>query len=101
MLSCVETDASRDSGAGETVTREPASAAETFRRDGVQRGETLGSTNLLADALGSAPAALAHAPTRSSATTAAGSATVATAASSAGVAPVRAPRGGARRALTP
>ena len=42
-LSCVETDASRESGAGETVTRPPASAAETFSRAGVQLGETLGS----------------------------------------------------------
>jgi hypothetical protein len=43
MLSCVETDASRESGVGETVTRPPASAAETFSRAGVQLGETLGS----------------------------------------------------------
>ena len=56
MLICVETEASRDCGAGETVTREPASAAEMFSRGGTQRGETLGSLNLLAVAVASAPA---------------------------------------------
>jgi hypothetical protein len=55
MLICVETEASRESGAGETVTREPASAAETFKRGGTQLGEMRGSVNLLARAL-SAPA---------------------------------------------
>jgi hypothetical protein len=43
MLSCVETDASREPGIGDTVTREPASAADSFSREGVQGGETLGS----------------------------------------------------------
>ncbi len=43
MLICVEADASRESGSGETVTREPASAAETFSREGTQLGESRGS----------------------------------------------------------
>ncbi len=38
MLICVDTDASRDCGAGDTVTREPASAAETSSRGGTQLG---------------------------------------------------------------
>jgi hypothetical protein len=68
MLICVETDASRESGAGETVTSPPASAAETFSRGGAQLGESAGSWNPLADARRSAPAppaqplASAHAP---------------------------------------
>jgi hypothetical protein len=101
MLSCVETDASREPGSGETVTREPASAAETFIRGGVQRGETLGSTNRLADALGAAAAMLARAPARSSAATAASTAGLAAATSSADAAPASAPRDGAWRTLTP
>ncbi len=56
MLICVETDASRESGAGETVTLPPASAAETFRSGGTQLGDMAGSLNALAEALGSAPA---------------------------------------------
>jgi hypothetical protein len=56
MLICVETDASRDSGAGETVTAPPASAAETFSRAGTQLGDIAGSLNALAEALGLAPA---------------------------------------------
>ncbi len=47
MLICVETDASRDCGSGETVTRLPASDAETFRCAGAQLGDTPGSTNPL------------------------------------------------------
>jgi hypothetical protein len=68
MLICVETDASRESGAGETVTPPPASEAEIFRFGGTQLGEIAGSWNLLAEARGSAPAppeqpsAGAHAP---------------------------------------
>jgi hypothetical protein len=58
MLSWVDADESRDSGPGETVTREPASAAETFRPGGTQRGEIFGSLNLLAVAVASAPARL-------------------------------------------
>ena len=42
-LICVAAEASRARAPGETVTREPASAAETFRRGGAQRGETVGS----------------------------------------------------------
>jgi hypothetical protein len=56
MLICVETDASRESGAGETVTPPPASEAETFSFGGTQLGEIAGSWNLLAEASGSAPA---------------------------------------------
>jgi hypothetical protein len=56
MLICVETDASRESGAGETVTPPPASEAETFRFGGTQLGEIAGSWNLLAEARRSAPA---------------------------------------------
>jgi hypothetical protein len=58
MLSWVDADAARESGPGETVTREPASAAETFRRGGTQRGEIFGSLNLPAVAVASAPARL-------------------------------------------
>ena len=91
MLICVDTEESRDSGAGETVTREPASAAEMFSRGGVQLGETLGSLNLLALALASAPAR----DERS-----AGSATSPAAAISS-AAPAIAARRGVLRPLTP
>jgi hypothetical protein len=42
MLICVEAEASRVEGAGETVTREPASAADAFSRGEVQGGEVAG-----------------------------------------------------------
>jgi hypothetical protein len=56
MLICVETDASREPGAGDTVTPPPASEAEASSFAGTQLGETAGSWNLLAEARRSAPA---------------------------------------------
>jgi hypothetical protein len=90
MLICVEAEASRESGAGETVTREPASAAETSSRGGVQLGETLGSLNLLAVAIASAPAR----PERSA------KSAISPAATSSSAAPKTAARWGALRPLT-
>jgi hypothetical protein len=98
MLICVAADASCESGSGETLTREPASEADTFNREGVQRGETLGSTNLLLDALGRPFEEAGSAPARGERSA---SQMAAPATSSASAAPASARRAGVRRALTP
>ena len=49
MLICVTAEASLVSGPGETVTRAPASACETFSFAGSQLGEVAASTGALCE----------------------------------------------------